>query len=124
MLPWRNWSTLSEAALAKGDKEAVASLLGLAPAEMLKSKEVDDSFREIREAAAKSIAVQEVDSDRRLLVLGDKVWPFPFPAVNTEGKWAFDTIAGLEEVINRRIGENELTTICQYARLCGCAGRI
>ncbi len=99
------------AALAKGDKEAVASLLGLAPAEMLKSKEVDDSFREIREAAAKSIAVQEVDSDRRLLVLGDKVWPFPFPAVNTEGKWAFDTIAGLEEVINRRIGENELTTI-------------
>ena len=28
-----------------------------------------------------------------------------------EGKWAFDTIAGLEEVINRRIGENELTTV-------------
>jgi hypothetical protein len=98
-------------ALAEDDKEAVASLLGLSPSEVLKSKEVEASFPQIREEAAKSIAVKELASDRRSLLLGDQVWPFPFPVVQTEGKWAFDTIAGLEEVINRRIGENELTTV-------------
>ncbi len=99
------------AGLAAGNKEEVASLLGLAPDEVLKSKEVEESFAEIAEAAAKSITVKEVAPDRRLLVLGDKVWPFPFPAVLSDGQWSFDTVAGLEEVINRRIGENELTAV-------------
>jgi hypothetical protein len=98
-------------ALASGDKEEVAALLGLAPAEVAKSKEVEESFAEIAAAAAQSIAVKETDTDRRTFVLGDKLWSFPFPAVNADGKWAFDTVAGLEEVINRRIGENELTTV-------------
>jgi hypothetical protein len=98
-------------ALAAGDKQAVASLLGLAPDEVLKSREVDSSFAEIRGAASQSIAIKETAADRRTLVLGDKLWPFPFPAVNADGKWSFDTVAGLDEIINRRIGENELTTI-------------
>jgi hypothetical protein len=98
-------------ALAAGDKQAVASLLGLAPEEVLKAKEVDSSFAEIYEAASQSIAIKETAADRRTLVLGDKLWPFPFPAVNADGKWSFDTVAGLNEIINRRIGENELTTI-------------
>ena len=97
--------------LAANDKEAVALLLGLEPTEVAKSKEIDESFGEIKQAAAESIGVKETDPDLKTLVLGDKVWPFPFPVVQTEGKWAFDTIAGLEEVINRRIGENELTTV-------------
>jgi hypothetical protein len=99
------------AALAAGSKEQVASLLGLAPAEVLKSEEVEASFAGISKEAATSITVKEVAPDRRSLLLGDKVWPFPFPAVNAGGKWSFDTIAGLDEVINRRIGENELTAI-------------
>ncbi|RWK47468.1 MAG: DUF2950 family protein, partial [Mesorhizobium sp.] len=36
----------------------------------------------------------------------------PFPIVKGEdGKWAFDTYAGLEEIVNRYVGENELTAI-------------
>jgi hypothetical protein len=97
--------------LAADDKAAVASLLGLAPAEIMKSKEIDESFARIKEAATESIVVKETYPDLRTLVLGDEVWPFPFPAVNVDGKWSFDTIAGLEEVINRRIGENELTAV-------------
>jgi hypothetical protein len=98
-------------ALAAGDKEAVASLLGLAPGEVLKSPEIEGSLAEIREAASQSITVKETGADRRTLVFGDKLWPFPFPAVNTDGKWSFDAVTGLDEIINRRIGENELTTI-------------
>ena len=52
------------------------------------------------------------DGDRRVLQIGQKLWPLPFPIVKGEdSKWAFDTYAGLEEIINRRVGENELQAI-------------
>ncbi|GLS29060.1 Protein of unknown function [Mesorhizobium albiziae] len=99
------------AAVKAGDKSALAVLLGLSASKVLASKEVEDSFQHIQQAAAESIAVREAAADRRTLLLGDEVWPFPFPIVKVDGRWAFDTVAGLEEVINRRIGENELTTV-------------
>jgi hypothetical protein len=83
----------------------------LVPAEVAKSAEVDGSLPEIREAAAESIKTEEMAPDRQLLLLGSLEWPFPFPVVSTDGKWAFDTLSGLEEVVNRRVGENELTAI-------------
>jgi hypothetical protein len=55
--------------------------------------------------------MRDLGDDRRILVIGRDVWPFPFPIVLTDGKWAFDTEAGLEEIVNRRIGENELMAI-------------
>lgn len=45
------------------------------------------------------------------LVIGTDDWPFPVPLVRDDGSWAFDTEAGLDEVVNRRIGRNELFTI-------------
>ncbi|MGO8646563.1 DUF2950 family protein, partial [Rhizobium ruizarguesonis] len=36
--------------------------------------------------------------------------PFPI-AKGDDGKWGFDTYAGFEEIIDRRVGENELQTI-------------
>jgi Protein of unknown function (DUF2950) len=49
--------------------------------------------------------------DRCVLNLGDQNWPFPIPLVKRNGAWVFDTPAGKEEIVNRRIGEDELTTI-------------
>ena len=46
-----------------------------------------------------------------VIVVGDDDWPFPAPIVNKDGKWSFDAAAGREEVLNRRIGRNELDTI-------------
>jgi hypothetical protein len=45
------------------------------------------------------------------LQLGADGWPFPFPLVKQDDKWFFDVDAGKEEVLNRRIGANELGTI-------------
>jgi hypothetical protein len=45
------------------------------------------------------------------LVLGLDEWPFPIPVIKKGQKWSFDTANGKEELLNRRIGENELNTI-------------
>jgi Protein of unknown function (DUF2950) len=42
------------------------------------------------------------------LVVGSENWPFPIPLVNNQGKWYFDTAAGKDEILFRRIGKNEL----------------
>ena len=53
------------------------------------------------------------------LQLGADGWPFPIPLVKEDGQWRFDTEAGKEEILNRRIGANELGAIqvcCAYVQ--------
>jgi len=45
------------------------------------------------------------------LAVGKSDWPLPIPIVQEGGKWRFDTEAGKEEILNRRIGRNELSAI-------------
>jgi hypothetical protein len=49
------------------------------------------------------------------LYIGAKNWPTPIPLVNKAGSWHFDTEAGRKEILYRRIGRNEISTIrvCQ-----------
>lgn len=49
--------------------------------------------------------------ERATLVLGKLDYPFPIPIVAANGRWRFDTPAGADELLTRRIGENELTVI-------------
>lgn len=103
--------------MAKGDIAELAALLGL-DVEKLKGVEgIADRIAELRAATAKLVSVKG-EGDERILIIGQEVWPFPFPLVKSEkdGKWAFDTVAGVEEIVNRRIGENELQAI-ETARL-------
>ena len=51
------------------------------------------------------------EGDSMILVISKKDWPFPIPVAKKGGKWFFDTKKGKEEVLNRRIGMNELFTI-------------
>jgi len=50
-------------------------------------------------------------SDRQELVIGDEQWPFPVPLAKVRGGWQFDTDAGADEILSRRIGRNELRAI-------------
>ncbi|MES1263910.1 MAG: DUF2950 domain-containing protein [Peristeroidobacter soli] len=45
------------------------------------------------------------------LEVGADKWPFPVPIISEGGKWHFDTPTGVDELINRRVGANELATI-------------
>jgi hypothetical protein len=49
--------------------------------------------------------------DRKTLIIGHEQWPFPIPIVKTDNRWSFDTEAGREEVLARRIGRNELAVM-------------
>ena len=48
---------------------------------------------------------------KTILVIGTKKWPFPVPIVKKGDSWLFDTAEGREEILNRRIGHNELLAI-------------
>jgi hypothetical protein len=49
--------------------------------------------------------------DSVVLEVGEDKWPFPIPIVSESGKWHFDVPTGVDELINRRVGKNELDTI-------------
>jgi len=51
------------------------------------------------------------DGDHATLTIGGEDFPFAFPLVQREGRWRFDSVAGREELLRRRIGRNELSTI-------------
>jgi hypothetical protein len=100
-----------KSAIAKGDIKDISTLLGLDATKVEKAEDITDSLQQIQEATAEGVSVEE-EEDQRVLDLGKQLWPFPFPIVKGEdGKWAFDTVAGLEEIVIRRIGENELHAI-------------
>jgi hypothetical protein len=98
-------------ALQGNDFDGLAKLLGLDPAKLKTSEGAEDTFAKMREGAAKQLAVED-NGNQRILELGDEQWPVPFPLARQEdGKWAFDTNAGIQEILARRIGENETEAI-------------
>jgi hypothetical protein len=62
-------------------------------------------------AAAEGWRLGDLGPDRKELVLGNEAWPFPVPLVKGARGWSFDAAAGREEILNRRIGRNELAVI-------------
>ena len=62
-------------------------------------------------AAAEGWRLVDQDSNRKTLIVGNEGWPFPVPLVKVGTAWHFDAAAGMEEVIARRIGRNELVVI-------------
>jgi hypothetical protein len=62
-------------------------------------------------AAAEGWRLVDQGTDQKVLVIGNEGWPFPVPLVKSADNWKFDTAAGKEEVLARRIGRNELAAI-------------
>lgn len=97
--------------LRNDDIDGLANLLALDAAKLRSSDEAMISYALIREGAARQLRLQAL-GDRQIVLVGDVLWPLPFPlAQDKDGKWSFDTKVGLQEIVNRRVGENELVTI-------------
>jgi hypothetical protein len=103
---------LAEAVNAK-DNTALDQIFGPSGKDLRSGDEVQDAIESVEFAkylAQKSDLIKENDS-KVILHIGNENWPFPVPIVKYNDKWFFDTEAGKEEVLNRRIGEDELTAI-------------
>ena len=70
-----------------------------------------DSWKKFLAAYDAKNAITSEGDAKATLVVGNDGWPFPAPLVKKGGKWSFDAAAGREEVINRRVGANELGAI-------------
>lgn len=99
--------------LRKADKSAVKSILGPGSEQLISGDAVDD--RRVRERFISAYdEMQRLDQEgknKAILIIGKNEWPFPIPLVMSKNRWRFDTRAGIQEIINRRIGANELDTI-------------
>ena len=95
------------------DKAALDQIFGPSSKDLLSGDAVQDAAESeefARHVAEKTSLVKENDS-KVIISIGNENWPFPIPLVKTNGQWHFDTEAGKEEILNRRIGEDELTAI-------------
>jgi len=101
------------AAMESNDENELLSIFGMAGKELISSGDPvrDKQRREtfIADYNRKNKLTQE--GSRMILNVGEKDWPFPIPLVKQGDQWFFDTKAGKEEILNRRIGENELSTV-------------
>jgi len=111
--PEEAMKTLVDAAKAK-NRAAFGEIFGAGALQQLLSGDPVQENREMDQFAAaveKSAKLERVNETKFTLTIGERDWPFPIPIVKEENRWRFDTRAGIEEILNRRIGENELSTM-------------
>ena len=90
------------------------TVLGAKAADIVSSGDpvADDDARKQFIAAFDAKHQITMDGDSKAtMVIGQNDYPFPIPLVRKEGMWQFDTAAGRQEILLRRIGRNELNTI-------------
>jgi hypothetical protein len=68
-------------------------------------------FEHFARHVEEGIGLVKEGEGKAILVIGEKKWPFPVPIVKKGDNWLFDSGAGREEILNRRIGHNELLAI-------------
>ena len=104
--------TLATAAAA-GDRAAVDGIFGPDIKDLLSGDARQDSleFAEFSKLIAQYSQLTEKETNRYIVNLGSLNWPFPIPLVKKGDAWVFDTEAGKDEIVNRRVGEDELAAI-------------
>ena len=101
-------------ALRAGDMKELLAIFGPAGKEVISSGDevADKAGRERFVKAYEAMNKLEKETDKKVtLLIGKNEWPFPIPIVKKGETWAFDTLAGKEEMLNRRIGKNELHAV-------------
>jgi len=102
------------AAAKAGDSKGLSVIFGPGSDKVLQSgdKVADKEARErFVKAAEEANALEKSGDAKAILTVGKDKWPFPVPIVKAESGWQFDVNAGKEEILNRRIGRNELFTV-------------
>jgi hypothetical protein len=102
------------AAVESNNQDELLAVFGSDAKDVVSSGD-DVQDRNSRAAFVKSYKIKHVivteDANTRVLQVGAKDWELPIPIVLVDGRWHFDTAAGKQELIYRRIGDNELGAI-------------
>ncbi len=90
----------------------VSGLFGPDGKQLLSGDRVQDEAQLYRFASnIEAAAVLEKQGAGYTILVGQNQWPFPIPLVEHNGRWQFDTKAGLQEILDRRVGQDELAAI-------------
>jgi hypothetical protein len=100
-------------ALNSTNTTAVRSLFGAAWDDLVNPDALQGArdLTELSRALQQTNRLERVSDSRVELEVGTDHWPFPIPLVRGTGGWFFDATAGREEILNRRIGRNELAVL-------------
>jgi len=101
------------AATKSADSKKLLEVLGNGAKSVIYSGDVtvDRASRERFSQAYDEANKVETTGDKAIITVGKDAWPFPIPLVKTAAGWRFDAKQGTEEILNRRIGRNELSVI-------------
>jgi hypothetical protein len=104
--------SLADAVKTK-DKAALDHIFGPSGKDLRSGDKVQDAaeFEELAKHLAEKTSLMKEGDSKVIIHIGNENWPFPVPLVKKDNQWFFDTEAGKEEILNRRIGENELTAV-------------
>jgi hypothetical protein len=105
--------TALAAAAASKDTNALRLLFGPAAVDLVNPDQVQASndFIEFNTAFNQAQRIVRTSDSQCVLHIGETSWLFPIPLVKKDGQWCFDVEAGKDELLNRRIGGNELATL-------------
>jgi hypothetical protein len=97
-------------ALNNRDTNALIAIFGSAISDLKSPDPVQakNELSDFDQSFNESNHIARVADDRCILEIGNDRWPFAIPIVRTNGSWFFDTEAGDDELLSRRIGFNEL----------------
>ena len=102
------------AAVQKDNVAELIAILGPGSEDLISSGDAvadrNGRARFLKAYGEKNSLLQEQEG-KEILLIGENEYPFPIPLVRLGDAWQFDTLAGKEEILNRRIGRNELNTI-------------
>ena len=98
------------------DVNAAKEILGPDGEDIVSSEDPVQDKNRAAEFAAKAKEKMSVQTDKKnpnqaIVLVGNDDFPLPIPLVKQNGKWFFDTKVGREEILNRRVGANELNAI-------------
>jgi len=105
-------SALAAAASAV-DANALRLIFGPASADLENPDRVQatNDLRAFAATLSQTNRIVRVSDTQCALEVGPDFWPFPVPLVKQAGRWCFDTAAGKDELLSRRIGRNELAVL-------------
>ena len=102
------------AAAKEGQTKGLMAIFGPASKDLISSgdKVADETGRDRFVAAYETMHKLVPDGDDKFILhVGENDWPMPIPLVKEGDAWSFDTEEGRDEILNRRIGKDELNTI-------------